>query len=208
MKRASKCFFALLLAISCLALVVHLDKNRPKTISPEGAEVIQAFIDQHHRPTTMPSPLRVNPQALPLLFDLAPFPELDPAFKSAAKIAQRSWLPAETIPVLRLDNGSLRGVTFIDVPKWNNLVERRQVESKWPGDYYTFDQPIIIGSQALLPYSFDQRKDRSENHQVLLVRNTEGWKIKADRVKLFGRSAEQDSRQDAIVGALTRQKNR
>jgi len=95
-----------------------------------------------------------------------PFSNLDPAIRAAAELAEKSWKPVETIPVVWLDSVGLRGVTFP-----NNVDEC---------DYY-FDQPLLSQSQALLGYSYAS-KSNTIHHQVLFLRTPQGWKLTVDRV--------------------------
>lgn len=143
-------------------LVTYSSKDRRPSISPVGAEVIQAFIYQNRSaPST---PMLVRPDSVPILHPPAPFQDLDPAFWSAAKVAEESWKPVETIPVLRLDTVSLRGVTF----------------SSDCDDYFDFNHPIIIRAQALLGYS-DVRNSVATRYQAFLLRDSQGWKLKDNR---------------------------
>lgn len=160
--KSTKNYLIALVGLGVLSLlVVYSSKDRKPSISPEGAEVIQAFIDQNR---SVPAPLLVRPDSVPILHPPAPFPDLDPAFWNAAKMAEESWKPVETIPVLRLDTVSLRGVAF----------------STDCDDYYDFNHPVIIRSQALLGYS-DVRNRLAIHYQAFLLRDSQGWKLKEKR---------------------------
>ena len=100
--------------------------------------------------------------------DLESFNGLDPAFTGAAKEAQESWKPAETIPTFRLDTVAFRGATFYDKPD---------------ADLH-FHVPIVIGSQAVLGYDDSRNPKYDAEHQVMLVRNSTRWIVKEDR-RLF-----------------------
>lgn len=145
-----------------LAMLMYALKKPVPSVSAEAAEVIQAFIDQHGSSTS--TPLRLKREATPLLFPPEPFFGLNPAMISAAEQAQKSWKPVETIPAVRLDTVSFRGATFTDDSF----------------DYYDIDQPIIVGSQALLGYAYT-KSSTAVYHQAFLLRKNEEWKLQEDR---------------------------
>ena len=162
MKNSQKC--VVMVGFGAILLLGYGAANRGGSISSNEVAVIQAFIDQSGGKTASGS-IKVRPEVYPLLFSPRPFSELDPATKSAAEAANSSWKPAESVPVARLDRvTSFRKVSF----------------SQDNDDCYTFERPIIVDSQALLGYAYVQ-DNVATNHQVLLLRDGDSWRLKEDR---------------------------